>query len=133
MKKVTAKKLKKDLLEICDQYPELRNPMEPGGDSCVYYSDRFSPGQSQRCLIGEWLSRQGVAVQQLQNQGADSAMLDCDGFFDATEKARQTAFCIQQYADNDGNPRPWGVVAKALRDGEIKFQDRWGYGFDQSV
>lgn len=120
MKKITAKELKREILAICDQYPFLRNPTSGGG--CEYFVSQTDPGESQRCLIGEYLSRKGVDVTTLSGN-ACNVMLTPPAGTKFTNKALRLAQGIQMCADSRNYstpPRSWGEVAKIIRDGSLE-------------
>jgi hypothetical protein len=125
MAKITKKKLLRELLEICDQYPDLHNPTSEIG-LCEYFVDRTDAGENQRCLIGEWLNRKGVDVRPLTGDATDVLWSLSDiGTLDTSDTVRSLAAKVQIVADT-GNPpgkspeKPlgptnWGSVADYIR------------------
>jgi hypothetical protein len=118
-KKITKKRAIRELLAICEQYPNLRNPMDEDIDDCVYFTFAVQPGQSQRCLIGEWLSRKGYDAQTFCDNAVDVLnTLEREHGLIATHQARRVANDIQAQADGsytDTGPKNWGDVAGWIR------------------
>lgn len=121
MKKLTKKRVVREALSICEQYPDLINPQRNA--SCQYFVKETNPGESQRCLIGEMLNRRGYDVRFFDG---GAAYILRENIPEATETARRTASEIQDVADGttviDGDldkldvPRPWREVAKWIRE-----------------